>query len=246
VSTAGHSSEPIVYFPSCATRNMGPARGDPVGDSVPTATERVLRRAGYAPVYPANMAGLCCGQPFESKGLLAVADEKAAELEAALRSASGGKLPIVFDTSPCAYRMKRFLEDRLHVLDISEALQHLVLPRLKLRPVQETVAVHPVCSVRKQGLEDTLRAVASACASGVVQPERIGCCGWAGDKGWTTPELNAHALRDLRESLPAGCHGGYSSSRTCEIGLAQHSGVTYRSIIHLVDAASRGGKAGVV
>jgi len=239
------SSDPIVYFPSCATRSMGPARGDAVGDSVPTVTDRVLRRAGYAPVYPQGMAGLCCGQPFESKGLLATADEKAAELEAALRVASDdGRLPIVFDTSPCAYRIKRHVQDRLDVLDISEALQKLVLPRLSLVPLDATVAVHPVCSVRKQGLHTVLHAVAAACAANVVQPERVGCCGWAGDKGWTTPELNAHALRDLRESLPRGCDTGYSSSRTCEIGLAEYSGITYRSIVHLVDAASRGTAGG--
>jgi len=233
-------SDPIVYFPSCAARTMGPARGDAIGESVPTVTDRVLRRAGFAPVYPDRMAALCCGQPFESKGLAAIADEKAAELEAALKAASdGGRLPIVFDTSPCAYRIKRFVENRLQVLDISEALETLVLPRLGLTPVEATVAVHPVCSVRKQGLETTLRAVAAACAKTVVQPERVGCCGWAGDKGWTTPELNAHALRDLRASLPVDCTTGYSSSRTCEIGLAQHSGIAYRSIVHLVDAASR-------
>lgn len=234
------AGEPLVYFPSCAARSMGPARGDPRADSVPTVTDRVLRRAGFAPVYPAQMAALCCGQPFESKGLLATADEKAAELEAALRAASdGGRLPIVFDTSPCAYRMKRFLAGRLAVLDISEALQRLVLPRLAITPRTATVAVHPVCSLRKQGLDGALRAVAAACATAVVQPERVGCCGWAGDKGWTTPELNAHALRDLRAALPADCTEGYSSSRTCEIGLAQHSGIAYRSIVHLVDAASR-------
>ncbi len=239
--TATHHSDPIVYFPSCATRSMGPARGDAIDESVPTVTDRVLRRAGFAPVYPDGMNALCCGQPFESKGLLATADEKAAELEAALRAASdGGRLPIVFDTSPCAYRMKRHVQGRLDVLDISEALQKLVLPRLSIRPLDETVAVHPVCSVRKQGLDGVLHAVAATCAAGVVQPERVGCCGWAGDKGWTTPELNAHALRDLRTSLPAGCDTGYSSSRTCEIGLAAHSGITYRSIVHLVDAASRG------
>jgi D-lactate dehydrogenase len=238
-------AEPLVYFPSCAARCMGPARGDAIGDSVPTVTDRVLRRAGFAPVYPQRMSSLCCGQPFESKGLLGIADEKSAELETALRAASeGGRLPIVFDTSPCAYRMKRFLDGRLAVLDISEALQKLVLPRLAIEPLEATVAVHPVCSVRKQGLDGTLRAVAAACAAQVVQPERVGCCGWAGDKGWTVPELNAHALRDLRASLPAGCTQGYSSSRTCEIGLAQHSGITYRSIVHLVDAASRGGSAG--
>jgi len=71
----------------------GPARGDAVTESVPDVTDRVLRRAGFAPVYPANMERLCCGQPFESKGLLAVADDKAAELEAALRAAAdGGRL----------------------------------------------------------------------------------------------------------------------------------------------------------
>jgi len=243
-AAGGQSGEPLVYFPSCAARSMGPARADAVTESVPDVTARVLRRAGFAPVYPEQMAQLCCGQPFESKGLLAVADRKAAELEAALRAAAdGGRLPIVFDTSPCAYRMKRFLAGRLQVLDISEALQELVLPRLRIEPLEATVAVHPVCSVRKQGLEGTLHAVASACATAVVQPERVGCCGWAGDKGWTVPELNAHALRDLRPSIPAGCTQGYSSSRTCEIGLAQHSGITYRSIVHLVDAASRGDRA---
>ena len=237
---AAHHSDPVVYFPSCATRSMGPARGDPVTDSVPTVTDRVLRRAGYAPIYPHNMGGLCCGQPFESKGLLATADDKAAELEAALRAASdGGRLPIVFDTSPCAYRMKRHLQGRLDVLDISEALRKLVLPRLRLKPLDVTVAVHPVCSVRKQGLDGVLREVAAACAARVVQPGEVGCCGWAGDKGWTVPELNAHALRHLRAALPPDCAAGYSSSRTCEIGLAQHSGLTYRSIVHLVDAASR-------
>jgi len=233
------SSERFVYFPSCAARSMGPARSDAVNEAVPTVTDRVLRRAGFAPVYPNRLATLCCGQPFESKGLLAMADEKAAELEAALRAASdGGRLPIVFDTSPCAYRIKRFVEGRLHVLDISEALQQLVLPRLRIAPLDRTIAVHPVCSLRKQGLDGVLRAVAAACAAHVVQPERVGCCGWAGDKGWTTPELNAHALRELRASLPPGCTEGYSSSRTCEIGLAQHSGITYRSIVHLVDVAS--------
>jgi D-lactate dehydrogenase len=70
-------------------------------------------------------------------------------------------------------------------------------------------------------------------------PAEIGCCGWAGAMGFTTPQLNAHALRDLQAALPAGCTQGVSSSRTCEIGLSEHAGVPYRSIVHLVDAASR-------
>jgi D-lactate dehydrogenase len=69
-------------------------------------------------------------------------------------------------------------------------------------------------------------------------PSTVGCCGWAGALGFTTPELNAHALRDLRPALPAGCAHGVSTSRTCEIGLSEHAGVPYRSIVHLVEAAA--------
>jgi D-lactate dehydrogenase len=64
------------------------------------------------------------------------------------------------------------------------------------------------------------------------------CCGFAGDKGFNRPELNEHALRNLKQSIPDGCTHGYSSSRTCEIGLSEQSGFPYRSIIQLVDACA--------
>ena len=43
---------------------------------------------------------------------------------------------------------------------------------------------------------------------------------------------------DLAAALPAECTEGYSSSRTCEIGLAAHAGIPYRSIVHLVDGCA--------
>jgi D-lactate dehydrogenase len=224
---------------------MGAARGDRSelsGEPLPTVTDRLLRQAGFAPVYPARLDALCCGQPFESKGLMDAADRKSAELVAALLAASdGGRLPVVFDTSPCAYRIRRVLaaqDSPLRVLDITEALHDLVLPRLTVTPNEAPVAVHAVCSLRKMGLENTLLAVARACSVNATMPAAVGCCGWAGDKGFTTPQLNAHALRDLQASLPAGCAQGVSSSRTCEIGLSEHAGVPYRSIVHLVAAAA--------
>jgi len=92
--------------------------------------ERLFRKAGYDVIYPQQLAGLCCGQPFESKGLNEAADAKSAELEALLGDASqGGRLPIVFDTSPCAYRMKRKVEGRLKILDSIEFIHDAVLPR---------------------------------------------------------------------------------------------------------------------
>ena len=50
----------------------------------------------------------------------------------------------------------------------------------------------------------------------------------------------ARAARTCTASLPAGCSAGYSTSRTCEIGLSEHAGVPYRSIVYLVDACSAG------
>ena len=70
-------------------------------------------------------------------------------------------------------------------------------------------------------------------------PDAVGCCGFAGDRGFTHPELNEHALRHLRPALPADCSGGYSTSRTCEIGLSDAAGIPYESILYLVDRCAR-------
>jgi D-lactate dehydrogenase len=236
---ARHSADEVVYFPSCAARTMGPMRGDPCREALPTVTARLLGKAGYGIVYPDAMDRLCCGQPFESKGLAAEADAKSAELEAALRAASNdGRRPIVFDTSTCAYRMKRYLHGRLRVHDVIEALHDLVLPRVHLTRSEETIALHTVCTVRKSGLTEKLAAVAQAVAAQVVQPAEVGCCAFAGDRGFNFPELNAHALRDLRAAV-VGCTAGYSTNRTCEIGLVQHSGLPYRSLVYLVERQAR-------
>ena len=147
-----------------------------------------------------------------------------------------GRLPIVFDTSPCAYRMKGYLAGRLDVRDSIEFVHDVVLPRVV--PVRQSapIAIHPVCSVRKMGIVDKLAGIAAACSATVVQVDEVLCCGFAGDKGFNRPELNDHALRHLQSAIPLGCATGYSSSRTCEIGLSDHAGIPYESILYLVDA----------
>jgi D-lactate dehydrogenase len=231
-------AERIVYFPSCAARTMGAQRGDD-SEALPAVAERLFRKAGFDVVYPEALAELCCGQPFESKGFLEAADRKSAELERALRKASdNGRLPIVFDTSPCAYRMRRYCGARLPVQDSIEFIHDTVLPRVAIAPLREPVVVHPVCSVRKMGTVDKLEGIAGHCSAEVVAVNDVLCCGFAGDKGFNRPELNEHALRHLREAIPAGCTHGYSSSRTCEIGLSEQAGFPYRSILHLVDACA--------
>jgi FAD/FMN-containing dehydrogenases len=240
--TAGADSRPaVVYFPSCASRTMGPAVSDPEKDALPSKTAALLEKAGYRVIYPRGLASLCCGQPFESKGLNEIADRKSEEVRQALAEASrDGELPIVSDTSPCSYRLKRVLPPQLRPLDLVEFIHDALLERLTLTRKHEPVAVHVTCSGRKMGLEGKLKAIAAACSETVIAPEGVGCCGWAGDKGFHTPELNAHALRSLKDSLPADCAAGYSNSRTCEIGLSKHAERPYRSIVYLVDACSTG------
>jgi len=230
----------VVYFPSCAVRTMGAQRGDVENEPLPSVVERLLGKAGFEAVYPRGLSGLCCGQPFESKGFFAAADRKSAELEAALRDALQGRSrPIVFDTSPCAYRMRRFLAGRLAVREGIEFLHDEVLPRVAIEPRDDTITVHPVCSVRKMGEAEKLSALAARCCEHVVTVDDVLCCGFAGDKGFNRPELNDHALRRLKDALPSACSAGYSSSRTCEIGLSEHAAIAYRSIFRLVDACTR-------
>jgi D-lactate dehydrogenase len=230
----------VVYFPSCIARTMGPARHDPVQDSISEVTLRVLDRAGFRVIYPQDMDRLCCGTPWESKGFADIADRKSAELEQALLAASeNGRFPVLCDTSPCLYRMRKVMTDQLKLYEPVEFIDIFLTDRLHLKKMQQTVAVHPTCSTRKMGLQALLVKVAELCAEHVVMPPEVNCCGFAGDKGFTLPELNRHGLR---RAVPvvrqAGAVAGYSNSRTCEIGCSAQTGIPYMSIMYLVDEAS--------
>jgi D-lactate dehydrogenase len=196
----------------------------------------VLAKAGYDVRFPPGMDALCCGMAFESKGFPRTADEKSDELSAALLEASGGgAIPVVCDTSPCLHRMKRKLDPRLALYEPVEFIHRFLMDRLTFERKAETVAIHAPCSTHKMGLADRMKALAQACVEHVVVPPGIRCCGFAGDKGFQVPALNASALAQLPDQLPEDCRLGYSNSRTCEIGLARHAGIPYQSIVHLVD-----------
>lgn len=225
----------IVYMPSCAGRTMGPARHDPKQESLPSVTQRILEKAGYQVRYPQGLADLCCGQPFDSKGLFAQGDQKRTEVEELLRVVSeDGRYPVVVDTAPCSYRLQQSEAAGVKPMDIIEFIHDHVLDTLDITPQDRKVAVHATCSTQKMMLQDKLFNIVKRCARDVVVPERVGCCGFAGDKGFVQPELNAHALRHLTDDFE-GVSEGYSTSRTCEIGLSEKAGFPYRSIVYLLD-----------
>jgi D-lactate dehydrogenase len=230
------SDRKVVYFPSCIARTMGPAKGDKDQRPVFEAMLSVLQKANYDVLFPKDIESLCCGLTFESKGFFLSADELSKELEeAVLACSNNGEYPILCDTSPCLYRMRTAFKSKLKLYEPVEFIHAFLMDRLDFQRTPETVAMHVTCSSTKMGLEEKFRAVALACAEKVIMPSQVGCCGFAGDRGFTYPELNASALTDLKQSLPADCGAGYSNSRTCEIGLSHHGGIPYQSIIHLVD-----------
>lgn len=229
----------VVYFPSCINQTFGTQRHAP--DSTPLAqkTIQLLKKAGFNVVFPKNPEKLCCGTIWESKGMPDLADEKTRELESALWEASEqGKYPVLCDQSPCLYRMREKIK-RMKLYEPVEFIEKFLVDRLEWKPIDETIAIHITCSMKKMKLENTFLTLARRCAKNVVLPENVNCCGFAGDKGFTLPEVNQWALRALRHQLEAhDVKIGYSNSRTCEIGLTTNAGIPYESIVYLVDQAT--------
>ena len=229
----------VVYFPSCLNQTMGLAKGAPVKKTVVAEMVELANKAGYEVIFPKNMRGLCCGQIWESKGMMDIADRKTAELEQTLYEASdGGRYPVLCDQSPCLHRMRKMMT-RVKLYEPAEFILTFLKPRLHFHQLHRTVAVHTTCSMREMNLMDDLVKLAQLCADKVIVPEGVGCCGFAGDRGFIHPEMNRYALRHLREEIEANhVTVGYSNSRTCEIGLQYHSGIPYMSIVYLVNEAT--------
>ncbi len=230
-------SQKVVYFPSCINRAMGPSRyGNE--QQLTEVMVKLLQKGGFEVIYPQNLAGLCCGMAFSSKGYTEAGQKKSNELEAALLEASAnGSYPILCDMSPCLFTMRENMGTRMKLYEPVEFILEHLLPQLTLVPLKETIAVFPVCSLKKMGLEQKLTELAKLCAKEVIVAE-TNCCGFAGDRGFSFPELNKHGLRTLKDQLPVSVLKGYSNSRTCEIGLSHHSGIPFQSIVYLVDQIS--------
>ncbi|REG83816.1 FAD-binding and (Fe-S)-binding domain-containing protein [Marinomonas pollencensis] len=229
----------VVYLPSCATRVMGSSPASKDQRSVMEVMLSVLNKSGYRVIIPDGVESSCCGLAFQSKGQFAVAEQKANDLNTLLLAASeNGRYPIVCDTSPCLLRMKETLDEKLKLYEQVSFINEFALPHLQISKKSARIAVHVTCSTTRMGLADSFVSLAQQLADEVVLPPDITCCGFAGDKGFSTPELNASALKTLPKAV-AGCDAGYSNSRTCEIGLSEHSGLDYQSIVYLVDELSQ-------
>ena len=226
----------VVYFPSCINQTMGLSKKSPAKKPLVDEICELIHKAGYEVIFPEGMKRMCCGQIWESKGMLDIADRKSAELEAALWKASEeGKYPVLCAQSPCLHRMKKVMH-KMKLYEPAEFIMEFLVPHLDFHPIDRHIALHLTCSTREMGVDKDMIALAKLCSTNVFLPEGVGCCGFAGDRGFTFPELNRYGLRKLRPQIEANhIEVGYSNSRTCEIGLESNAGIPYISIVYLVN-----------
>ena len=226
----------VVYFPSCINQTMGQSKEGKKKHDLVDEVIQLMAKAGYEVVFPEGMERMCCGQIWESKGMLDIADRKSAELEAALWKASEqGKYPVLCAQSPCLHRMRKVMH-KMQLFEPAEFIMKYIVGRLDFHPIDRPVALHLTCSSREMGVDKDMVALAKMCSNNVYLPEGVGCCGFAGDRGFTFPEMNRYALRKLRPQIEEHhIEVGYSNSRTCEIGLETNTGIPYMSIVYLVN-----------
>jgi D-lactate dehydrogenase len=243
----------VVYVPSCTNRIFGrDGAGGPT--SLAEAMVAVSARAGSPVWIPAEVAGSCCGLPWSSKGFHSAHVHKANEMVERLWSWSGeGELPIVIDAASCTHAIAEpgegVLSERnaerlaeLEILDSVAWAHDRLLPQLEISRKVGSATVHPTCATRQMGLAPRLRRLAGALADDVYVAPSATCCGFAGDRGFSHPELTEAATAPQADELSGRRFDArLSSNRTCEIGLARATGEPYESFVFLLEELTRGG-----
>ncbi len=212
----------------------------------------VSARAGMPVWIPDDVAGSCCGLPWSSKGFAAAHRHKANEMVSRLWEWSDeGALPVVVDAASCTQALidpgEGVLSEenaerlgRLEILDSVAWAHDRLLPKLEIGRKVGSATVHPTCATRHLGLAPRLRRLAGALAEQVEVAPSATCCGFAGDRGISHPELTAAATRpQARELSGRDFDARLSSNRTCEIGLSRATGAEYESVVILLERLTR-------
>jgi D-lactate dehydrogenase len=257
-----HTGAAAVYVPSCTNRIFGsPADGsksrarDDISARRPWVVQAladVSARAGLPVWIPEDVVGSCCGLPWGSKGFEEAHRHKANEMVERLWGWSGeGALPIVVDAASCTGAIADpgdgVLGDenaerlgRLEILDSVAWAHDRLLPWLEVGERVGSASVHPTCATRHLGLAHRLQALAEALADDVYVPPTATCCGFAGDRGISHPELTAAATAPAASELAGRRFDArLSSNRTCEIGLERATGEPYESVVLLLERLTR-------
>lgn len=232
----------LVLFRSCLSRTLN----GPCDKNLSDPLLECCRRAGVE-LHVLDERGMCCGQPWSSKGFPSQSGAKlSALIDRLFEITDGGKIPVVLDNSPCALSMFEDSKEvsqssqeklsRLQILDPVDLALRLA-EDLPISPLKSETRFFPVCSVVKSGGMGRFETLAKKICEKPVFPLQNACCGMAGDRGLWHPELSENAVGKIVWS-DEGARQGYCSSKTCEVSLSLN-GVAFDSIFSALELVSR-------
>jgi D-lactate dehydrogenase len=211
----------VTLIPACPNRVFAASQET---NSYPS--QEILEKLGFTVKYLTQTKDTCCGQMYHSQ----------CNSTMQLQSTNGLKQLIeqneiyIMDNSSCS----GFAQDSgIKIWEISSFIADK-LAKVELNKKYRKIAVHIDCSSAKHCLvNEAILSALKKCADELVFPEGVKCCGFAGDKGFTIPELNQSSLSNLATQIN-NCEIGVTFNRNCQIGLSYHGQVEYISFIELI------------
>ncbi len=220
----------VVFLESCADRLFGDADGTSSTSSLKTLADAAGIKIGHI----RSSDSMCCGQLWDMKGNLKVADDKRRELADAL---SGFKGVLVTDALSCSKVLQASLTG-LRVMDPITWLHSEVVPKLTFKNIEQRVVVHRGCTARKLNINEPLIELAQKCSSSVSWIEHMFCCGGGGVVQFFEPQISdaLHLGLDL-EYRSVDADIGVYANVPCEANLSRLSGVKHIHIAKLLEAS---------
>lgn len=184
----------VGYLPSCPSRWT---------DKSQYAMHAIAEHAGISLLIPPMYESLCCGQPFESKGLIQGHSVTTQNLRSKLSGIKDScDSVLVSDTSTCTAAMtKSLVGDGWSVLSDVAWIKEFVLPRVTVKPVTLKVAVHPGCGYAKLAEQDLILEIVQHITENAYVPAESYCCGQGGVQGFLHPDTPNAAISPMRWSL---------------------------------------------
>ncbi|QUE30638.1 FAD-binding and (Fe-S)-binding domain-containing protein [Francisella philomiragia] len=190
-------------------------------------SQLILEKLGFEVNYPHKTSSQCCGQMYHSQANFIQQHVSQDLLKQSIDYTQYDY--VVTDNSSCANFAK---DQNLNIININSLIIDK-LDAINLNKKFSKIALHIDCSTRKQNIDNKYLKALKKCSTSVIVPEQIYCCGFAGDKGFTTPELNATSLESLKPQV-SDCEIGVSFNRSCQIGLSYHGHLEYISFTELL------------
>lgn len=132
---------------------------------------------------------------FTSKDFNNEGRKKANELISILKVTSENeKYPLVFDTFPCLQTIMNHIQNTnsntLYLYEPVEFINDFLLNKIKINKKKDEITIHVTCSSTKMGLDDKFLNAAKTCAEKLLYSMKFDTAGFAGDRGFSYPDLN--------------------------------------------------------